>query len=152
MTFKHIEDIFDANAEAVINPVNCEGAMGKGLALRFKANYPEMFKAYQYQCLKGLLKIGTVYTFTRPHGSTPRHIICFPSKDKWRNASEYSYIDKGLEALTDEIHRLNLKSIAIPKIGCGLGALRWEIVYKKIQDASSNWPNGLIVYLPDSVV
>jgi len=152
MNFKHIEDIFDANAEAVINPVNCEGVMGKGLALRFKANYPDMFDAYRHQCLKGLLKIGNVYTFTRPANSNPKHIICFPSKDKWRNISEYSYIDKGLDALTDEIYRLNLKSVAIPKIGCGLGGLQWDVVYKKIQDASTKWPDTLTVYLPDSVV
>ena len=35
-------DILKSDAYALINTVNCEGFMGKGLAYQFKLRYPEM--------------------------------------------------------------------------------------------------------------
>ena len=40
-------NLFNSNAMAIVNTVNCVGAMGKGIALDFKLRYPEMFKEYQ---------------------------------------------------------------------------------------------------------
>ncbi len=33
-------DIFAQPVEAIVNPVNCVGVMGRGLALQFKRRYP----------------------------------------------------------------------------------------------------------------
>jgi len=33
-------DILQADAEALVNPVNCVGVMGRGLALQFKNAHP----------------------------------------------------------------------------------------------------------------
>ena len=38
-------DVVGADAEALVNTVNCEGYMGKGVALTFKRAFPENFKA-----------------------------------------------------------------------------------------------------------
>ena len=40
-------DIFAQPAEAIVNPVNCVGVMGRGLALQFKRRYPDAFLAYR---------------------------------------------------------------------------------------------------------
>ena len=37
-------DIFDSDAQTIVNTVNCAGVMGKGLALEFKKRFPDMFK------------------------------------------------------------------------------------------------------------
>ena len=39
-------DILQADAEALVNTVNCVGIMGRGIALQFKNAFPENFKAY----------------------------------------------------------------------------------------------------------
>lgn len=39
-------NIFEPPAQCLVNPVNCEGVMGKGLALQFKRRFPETFKSY----------------------------------------------------------------------------------------------------------
>jgi O-acetyl-ADP-ribose deacetylase (regulator of RNase III) len=39
-------DIFQSEAQTLMNTVNCVGVMGKGLALEFKQRFPEMFKDY----------------------------------------------------------------------------------------------------------
>ena len=37
-------DILEADAEALVNTVNCVGVMGRGIALQFKHAYPANFK------------------------------------------------------------------------------------------------------------
>ena len=45
-------DIFDSKCKTLVNTVNCEGVMGKGLAKQFKDKYKGtmMFGCYQYAC------------------------------------------------------------------------------------------------------
>lgn len=39
-------DMFQSGAECLVNTVNCEGYMGKGIAYQFKLKFPENNKAY----------------------------------------------------------------------------------------------------------
>ena len=51
-------NIFTARVEALVNPVNCVGVMGKGLALAFKKAFPPMFEDYRKACTAGELEPG----------------------------------------------------------------------------------------------
>ena len=42
-------NILDAEAEALVNTVNCVGIMGRGIALQFRKAYPENYKFYKQQ-------------------------------------------------------------------------------------------------------
>ena len=42
-----ISDIFKSKAQTLANTVNCVGVMGKGIALGFKKNFPDMYKDYE---------------------------------------------------------------------------------------------------------
>jgi O-acetyl-ADP-ribose deacetylase (regulator of RNase III) len=117
-------DIFEAQAQVIVNTVNCQGVMGKGLALAFKQKYPDMFKVYQQECKTGKLGIGrpTLY-----QGSTP-WILNFPTKDSWRADSKLEYLEKGLEFLVAHYKNAGIKSIAFPKLGAQNGKLSWDDV------------------------
>ena len=55
MTLRFVTgDLLQADAEALVNAVNTDGVMGKGIALQFKRAFPEMFKAYAAACKAGL--------------------------------------------------------------------------------------------------
>lgn len=43
-------DLIAPDAEALVNAVNTVGVMGKGIALQFRREYPEMFAAYEVAC------------------------------------------------------------------------------------------------------
>lgn len=119
-------DILTDPSEALVNPVNCVGVMGRGLAKQFKKAYPANFKAYQVEHeTNGIRRI---FTFDRLPATHPRYIINFPTKDHWKGTSHLEYITKGLKDLVDAIEQLEIKSIAIPTLGCGLGDLHWEDV------------------------
>ena len=117
-------NILESNAYAIVNPVNCEGYMGKGLAYQIKQQYPKTYEDYSIVCKQGGLSIGQIHCFKE----NQKMIINFPTKNKWRAKSNISYIIDALPAVVDFIIDNNIKSIAIPPLGCGLGGLEWEEV------------------------
>lgn len=127
-------DIFASDADALINTVNCKGVMGKGLAADFKRNYPENYLNYRNECLNRRLTTGKLSVFDEK-GKT---IINFPTKDDWRKPSKLSYISEGLDSLAEYLNHSRIKSIAIPKLGCGLGGLEWTAVRPLIEEKLSN--------------
>ena len=60
------------------------------------------------------------------------------------NPSKLEWIDEALKQLSGLVERKKLKSIALPKIGCGLGGLDWHTVYPKIKDFAAKHPDLLV--------
>jgi O-acetyl-ADP-ribose deacetylase (regulator of RNase III) len=117
-------DIFQSNAQTLVNTVNCEGYMGKGLALQFKRAFPEVNRAYREACRLGLLRPG------RPQlvKTNRRWVLNFPTKDRWRQRSRIEYIEEGLEAVVANYKSWGVESMAFPQLGSGLGGLDWQEV------------------------
>lgn len=90
-------DLFQSEAQTLVNTVNCYGVMGKGIALEFKKRFPEMFKIYVEQCEKKLIKPGILYLYKK---TTP-WILNFPTKNHWRYPSKLDYIKLGLEKFAE---------------------------------------------------
>jgi O-acetyl-ADP-ribose deacetylase (regulator of RNase III) len=121
-------DIFTAEVDAIVNTVNTVGVMGKGLALQFKARYPDNFTAYRKACAAGDVKLGEMFV-TETHEITgPRLIINFPTKGHWKANSRLSDIRAGLEDLVKVIQERGITSIAVPPLGAGNGGLKWADV------------------------
>lgn len=124
----HTGNIFASDAQALVNPVNCVGVMGSGLALAFKQRYRENFSAYVEACGRREVVLGRMFITRCPSLFSDRYIINFPTKDHWRMPSRLCNIEAGLQDLRCVILRLSLRSIAIPALGCGRGGLAWEDV------------------------
>ena len=125
-------DLLAADAEALVNTVNCKGVMGKGIALRFKKAFPDNFKRYSIACKREEVQPGRMFV-TEPPGGIPRYIINFPTKRHWRNRSRLSDVESGLTALANQIREREISSIAIPALGCGHGGLEWKKVRSLIE-------------------
>ncbi|MBX5450831.1 macro domain-containing protein [Thermogemmatispora sp.] len=117
-------DLLQARVQVLVNPVNCKGVMGKGLALTFRQRYPSMFLVYQQQCQTGELRIGKpcLYRESQPW------ILNFPTKNDWRRPSKLEYIEAGLRYLVKHYQRWGIQSIAFPKLGTQNGKLSWDQV------------------------
>lgn len=142
MRFNIIQgNIFDCGADALVNPVNCVGVMGKGLALAFKARFPQMFGSYVHACRQGHLRIGSIHVHDfGPHHQNPRFVLNFPTKYHWRDRSEIQYIFLGLQSLSREIETLGIQDIALPALGCGLGGLDFSRVSAVIEQWAHQQP------------
>ena len=142
-------DIFTEEVEAIVNTVNCVGVMGRGIALQFKKRYPENFKAYETACKQKKVVPGKMFVYETGSLIAPKYIINFPTKRHWRGASRMEDIEAGLEDLAEVITKLNIKSIAIPPLGAGLGGLDWNDVRARIENMLSNLSDvEIIVFEP----
>lgn len=143
-------NLLTADAEVLVNTVNCEGFMGKGIALQFKKAFPENYNAYVRACRVGELQPGRMFIYSTGSLANPKYIINFPTKRKWRERSRLEDIQSGLKALINEVRNLQVSSIAVPPLGCGLGGLSWEIVRPLIEHAFTGLPNLQVLLFPPS--
>ena len=134
-------DILKANVEALVCPVNCVGVMGKGLALQFRREFPDNYEEYVYACETGGIVLGEVYVHSRATADLPHYIINFPTKGHWRNSSRLEDIETGLEALIAAVKRLDISSVAVPALGCGLGGLQRDAVFPLLYSAFHELPD-----------
>ena len=121
-------NLLTQDVDALVNTVNTEGVMGKGIALQFKKAWPAMFKDYEAACRRGEVTPGCMHVWETGSLTGPRYIINFPTKRHWRGRSKLIDIETGLQDLARVIRELAITSIAIPPLGCGNGGLDWREV------------------------
>ena len=145
-------DIFAEDVEALVNSVNCVGVMGRGIALQFKNKFPANFRAYVDACKRDEIQPGRMFVFETGQLAGPRYIVNFPTKRHWRGKSRMEDIEVGLEALAQEIKQRNIRSIALPPLGSGLGGLDWSTVRSRIEATLQQFDDlRVIVFEPGGV-
>lgn len=156
VTLRESGDLLASSAQTLVNTVNCQGVMGKGVAALFRENaaYAEMVAEYEKKCAAGEVKLGRPYLW-RPDPPTPgseqgvlfdgetlelapslsvRYVLNFPTKDHWKQQqSRLSDIDRGLSCAADQNEEWKIKSMAVPALGCGNGRLNWDLIQPTLQ-------------------
>ena len=116
-------DLFEIeNDWALAHCVGSDFVMGKGIASFFKQKYGN-----QDWLLKNCRGIGTCILL--PTDKVGRNVFYLVTK-KWSRYSKPTYGD--IEASICEMFEIakknNINKIAMPRIGCGLDGLNWNIV------------------------
>lgn len=120
-------DIFDSDADVLVNPVNCVGVMGAGLAKQFKWRFPDMYREYMDMCHGGEYMVGhPVWHFIGQDGVN--WVVNFPTKYHWNETSYLDVVIDGLHALNSDLYDRYLPcnefgKVALPLLGAGLGGL-----------------------------
>jgi len=134
-------NLIETDAEALVNTVNTVGVMGKGVALQFKKAFPDNFKKYAKAVKNSEVQIGKIFVSETGKFTYPKYIINFPTKKHWRYPSKLEWIREGLKDLRNFIIHNNIKSIAIPPLGCGNGKLKWKevkpLIINSLEDISN---------------
>jgi O-acetyl-ADP-ribose deacetylase (regulator of RNase III) len=123
-------DIFDGKADAFCHGVNTKGVMG-GLAGEIAKRFPDLAHLYEAMCELRQLDGGDILP------------VFF---DKWWIYNLVTQIEPGADARLDLIEETvakmiehaevnGVKSINIPKIGSGIGGLKWDDVLSVITKA-----------------
>jgi O-acetyl-ADP-ribose deacetylase (regulator of RNase III) len=141
-------NLLQADAEALVNTVNCVGYMGKGIALQFKQAFPANFQEYEAACKAHEVVPGRMLIHDNGRLAHPHYIINFPTKRHWKAKSRLEDIRSGLQALVEDVQRLGIRSIAIPPLGCGLGGLDWAAVQPLIEEAFVALPEVRVLLFP----
>ena len=123
--------------------MNCFGVMGAGLAKEFAFRYPGMFKDYAKACKDTKLYVGTIHKYV--NGSSC--IVNFPTKGHWSRPSSYQNIEIGMRVMVKYLLKQPLRTVAIPRLGCGLGGLQWGTVKQIVLREIEPLPDDFTVYL-----
>lgn len=137
-------DIFEAQAQTLVNPVNCRGIMGKGLALLFRNRFLGLHESYVNDVLDKRLAIGRPTIWKGPE----KWVVNFPTKNDWRKPSSYEYIEAGLKGLRARLDEWGVLSLAVPALGCGLGSLDWGRVRPIMEEHLGDVGMNVEVYEP----
>lgn len=141
------DDIFETKAVSIVNPVNCVGVMGKGLAKEIYKRYPNLCNEYFRACKNNLMNPGDVILEKDLNENKCRYILHLATKKHWKDPSQISWIKTGLKNLTEILIQNNLESVAVPAIGCGLGGLPWKEVLNIIYQYNTDKLN-IYIYPP----
>ena len=156
-------DMFFSQMQTLTISVNTVGVMGKGLASRAKYQFPDMYVIYQDVCRKKILQMGKPYLYKRemsldedladeplslPNLNSNKWFLLFPTKEHWKQNSEYDGIEKGLAWVRENYEAEGIQSIAMPALGCGLGGLEWKDIGPLMCKYLSNLDIQVAIYLP----
>jgi O-acetyl-ADP-ribose deacetylase (regulator of RNase III) len=136
-------DLFSSKAAAIGHGVNTKGLMGAGIAAAFRAAYPDMYKEYRLLCTEGLLNPGDIFPYkTRTHT-----VINIASQEHPGPDAKIEWLQQGVGRALEHCRKRGLDSLALPRIGCGIGGLNWSEVRTVLQALSSVYPSiGLEVW------
>ena len=141
-------DLFQCGADALVNPVNCVGVMGRGLAKQFRDRFPENYREYHAACNSGALVPGRLLVTERD--GMPRYIVNLPTKRHWRDQSRPQDVASGLVKLAEFIAEHPGITVAVPALGAGLGRLSWRevrpLIESMLAEAAEN--STILVFEP----
>lgn len=139
-------NLLNSDANALVNAVNRRGFMGAGIALAFKNKFPEMYESYKQLCAEGAYKDSQITFYTYPKNKFNGVCIINLQTVDDNLVGQYSLIKEGLQQLANQVQQDNMKTIAIPPLGCGIGGLDKKIVHNMIIDAFADVKVTLYLY------
>ncbi|MFP2956980.1 macro domain-containing protein [Myxococcus sp. 1LA] len=136
---------------ALAHGCNCAGAMGKGIAVEFRARFPEMYEEYKKRCTAGRFNLGDVFTWTEADVT----VFNLGTQKTWRTKADLQAIERALSSMVEQGEGLGIGRIGLPRIGAGLGGLPWEPIRDLLLRIGEATRVTLIVfeeYVPGEVV
>ena len=128
-------DLFKSTKiKAYAHGCNCAGAMGKGIALRFKDSWPEMYKKYKIECVEGRFCLGDVFTWQVGEYT----VFNLGTQSSWRAKAKLSAIESSMAKMLQIAKENDIEAIGMPTIGSGLGGLQWQDVKQIILGLASD--------------
>lgn len=142
--------ITDATEDIIAHGCNCYGGFNSGVAGAIKKSFPKAREEYLKKFESESLKLGEFQIV-----ETDKIIInCFTQVNYGKNLEmdKKSILDryKAIESSLNKVYKYakdNNKSVAIPRIGCGLARLDWENVKKIVGKVFDDYPVS-IYYIP----
>ncbi len=136
-------DIFFSELQTLAVTVNLQGVMGKGLALRAREQFSDVYVEYEKACRAKKITSARPYIYKRetsvvgeltdlkpnkPIKNSVKWFLLFATKRHWRTPSRLEDIENGLKWIQTNCQKVEIQSLAMPALGCALGGLSWTEV------------------------
>lgn len=123
--------------DALAHGVNCAGKMGKGIAVEFRRRWPRMYTRYQQLCQNHELFPGNIFSF---RAKEDLWIYNLATQDQPGPRASLDAIWLATCAMAASMSLKGIQRVGLPRIGCGLGGLRWEDVHPLLKKVAERYP------------
>lgn len=135
-----VDDIRRASQQIIAHGCNARGKINKGVAKAIREHWPEAAAAYLREAEHGYKLGDVVWAPTTPgQGSLlgeaeDSKLIAHVITQEWygndgKRYVSYDAVDAGLRKVAARAIELNIREIAIPTIGAGLGGGYWPVIH-----------------------
>jgi O-acetyl-ADP-ribose deacetylase (regulator of RNase III) len=136
-------DLFhDNDLHALGHGCNCAGAMGRGIAVEFRARFPKMYLEYKQRCVDGRFKLGDVFMWSEGDHT----VFNLGTQRSWRSKAELNAIEMATRTMIRMAEKLAISRIGLPRIGAGLGRLPWKDVRALFANIGAESDVALVVF------
>lgn len=122
-------DLFTTTSTSLGHGVNTCGVMGAGIAKEFRRRWPAMYREYVNACHADdpsrKLLAGGLLPWERPEGGW---IYNLASQDLPGRHARLEWLAESAERALSHADSHEVDTIALPRIGCGIGGLSWPDV------------------------
>jgi O-acetyl-ADP-ribose deacetylase (regulator of RNase III) len=143
-------DILLSKAQAIVHGVGVNDPMDKGLALELRNKYPSLQKDLNRWCHQHDTKPGEAWMWVGQDNARIINLIThenIESNDHHYDKATLGNIRHALSALVKIVAFEKLTSIALPRIGTGLGDLDWDDVWPLIENNLGGLDIPIYVYV-----
>jgi O-acetyl-ADP-ribose deacetylase (regulator of RNase III) len=130
MTINYIDgDLLASNERIIAHGCNTRGVMGAGIAAQIAKRWPDLLAEYKHACYHDQFVLGSALRYHDPEG------IIFnlgtqidPGADARAHGITLSFANM-FQQMAALWHSFKLPmQVGIPRIGCGIGGLKWPVV------------------------
>jgi O-acetyl-ADP-ribose deacetylase (regulator of RNase III) len=149
MPVEYIKGDLFANAhaaQALAHGCNCQGSMGAGVAVGFRERYPAMFVEYRRRCKAEPRQFNPGDAWLWQEDGRPAVFNLATQEHYWRGRATYEAVEAALAAMCHQVEAKAITSIAMPRVGAGLGGLSWNKVRAIVDRVFAGWAGTLYVY------
>ena len=142
-------DILLTRAQAIAQGVGVNDPMDKGLALQLRRNFPTLHKDFDRWCYQHDTHPGEAWLWKGPDKQRIINLITHENtlvRESHYYKATLRHIKQALASLVTIIDHEALASIALPKLGTGLGDLDWDDVRPLIEEQLGDLPVTAFIY------
>jgi O-acetyl-ADP-ribose deacetylase (regulator of RNase III) len=142
-------DILLSRAAAIAHGVSPNDNFAQGLALSLREHWPALYQDFRRYCKTKSPDPGGLWAWA---GADGRRIINLFTQEPPRSASAHpgrataQHVGHALRALHSLVETEKLRSVALPRLATGVGALEWSVVHPLIEQHLGTLKIPVIIY------
>lgn len=132
----------DQSLDGIAHGCNCAGYMGAGIADSIRKRFPEMFSAYRDLCKVGKFVLGDVF----PWKEDKLTVFNLATQQVGGACALLLAVDVSVRRMVLLAKQQGIQRIGIPRIGAGIGGLKWQDVKRTLEDIGKGTSVQLVVF------
>lgn len=134
--------------DVIVHGCNCQGTMGKGIALAIKQEFPEAYDADLRTTKGDRNKLGTISTAEIQRGNVRFTVVNAYTQFHWRGSGTLADDDAIRSAFRLIKQQFSGRRIGYPKIGAGLAKGDWPTIAAIIDEELADEDHTLVEFVP----